>query len=715
MHLLALFLFNCSLLFKSLLSSDNLNLRPRQLINAVQSGRRFGGVPLASTEGSTERESDHFKLLACDRNSLMVGARDAVYNLSMASMEVQHTIEWAPNGRTVEDCLMKGKSRLECHNYIRVMVLQANGRCLICGTYAFSPKCREYVYSGDEHSLQQRRQFDGQAISPYDPKDNSTAVFIAETSEIYTGTVSDFAGNDPLIYRKRLSDDDGLRTQRDDLKVLDSPNFVASFAYGAHVYFWYREWAAEATDGDRQVYARVARVCKGDRGGARPAHDRWTSFVKARLNCSYPGKTPFYFNELQAVTEPVPAGDGSTIVYAVFTTPQSIVRMSAVCAFRMEAIKRVFDYGHFKVQQSAQSLWMPYRSHQMISVPRPGSCVADSSKLPESTVSFITRNPLMHEAVPATHPRPILVQGPERSELTQIAVAAQIRSVRGALHNALYLGTSDGRVLKVIDPGDGTTSLIESTRVFTRSVPVVNLMATSDQLVVVSADEIAAIPLYNCGEQRTCSGCVHLQDAHCAWDLDSARCVGRSDGSWAGGNFVQNVNIGRSEQCPEGAVDPDYYAVDELHSERAIGSDQQPTQFTTQALLLAVLITLAVASAGGFFVGYRISRWRLLQDGRHHSSGSSTGSDYDSYGRARLTRHDSLTTAKIEHVYGTTPSKDAVSLVLTMPQNGTALMSSLSNGGSGVVTPKISTERNMLASLSNSTLPRDYKVKKVYL
>lgn len=91
------------------------------------------------------------------------------------------------------------------------------------------------------------------------------------------------------------------------------------------------------------------------------------------------------------------------------------------------------------------------------------------------------------------------------------------------------------------------------------------------------------------------------------------------------------------------------------------------------------------------------------------------GSDYDSYGRARLTRHDSLTTAKIEHVYGTTPSKDAVSLVLTMPQNGTALMSSLSNGGSGVVTPKISTERNMLASLSNSTLPRDYKVKKVYL
>lgn len=59
------------------------------------------------------------------------------------------------------------------------------------------------------------------AIAPYDPKHNCTAVYIADANEIYTGTVSDFAGNDPLIYRKRLSDDEGLRTQRDDLKVLD--------------------------------------------------------------------------------------------------------------------------------------------------------------------------------------------------------------------------------------------------------------------------------------------------------------------------------------------------------------------------------------------------------------------------------------------------------------------------------------------------------------
>lgn len=77
---------------------------------------------------------------------------------------------------------------------------------------------------------------------------------------------------------------------------------------------------------------------------------------------------------------------------------------------------------------------------------------------------------------------------------------------------------------------------------------------------MVSSDEVAAIPLEYCSEQRNCAGCVHLQDAHCAWDLDSARCIGRS--TWSGENFVQNIVLGQSEQCPEGAIDPDYYAID---------------------------------------------------------------------------------------------------------------------------------------------------------
>lgn len=47
------------------------------------------------------------------------------------------------------------------------------------------------------------------------------------------------------------------------------------------------------------VYSRVARVCKWDKGGPHRFRNRWTSFLKSRLNCSIPGDFPFYFNEIR--------------------------------------------------------------------------------------------------------------------------------------------------------------------------------------------------------------------------------------------------------------------------------------------------------------------------------------------------------------------------------------------------------------------------------
>jgi len=38
---------------------------------------------------------------------------------------------------------------------------------------------------------------------------------------------------------------------------------------------------------------------QNDEGGSSLSMDyRWTTFLKARLNCSHPGDTPFYFNEI---------------------------------------------------------------------------------------------------------------------------------------------------------------------------------------------------------------------------------------------------------------------------------------------------------------------------------------------------------------------------------------------------------------------------------
>lgn len=69
------------------------------------------------------------------------------------------------------------------------------------------------------------------------------------------------------------------------------------------------------------MVSRVARVCKGDLGGSqRVLEKQWTSFLKARLNCSVPGDAHFYFNQLHS-TSPVLHLHGRDIILGVFSTP----------------------------------------------------------------------------------------------------------------------------------------------------------------------------------------------------------------------------------------------------------------------------------------------------------------------------------------------------------------------------------------------------------
>lgn len=113
-----------------------------------------------------------------------------------------------------------------------------------------------------------------------------------------------------------------------------------------------------------QIYSRVARICKNDKGGPYQFNNRWTSFVKTRLNCSIPGDYPFYFNELKATSQIVmQPGLGPDnlqqrgVIYAVFQTPENSIPGSAVCAFDFDDIEAAFN-GRFKGQKDSNSNWM---------------------------------------------------------------------------------------------------------------------------------------------------------------------------------------------------------------------------------------------------------------------------------------------------------------------------------------------------------------------
>lgn len=108
------------------------------------------------------------------------------------------------------------------------------------------------------------------------------------------------------------------------------------------------------------VYSRVARVCKNDIGGQLIHKDNWSTFVKARLNCSMPGEYPFYYNEIQSTYYL----KKENIMYATFSTPSNSITGSAVCAFNLSAINAAFQ-GSFHHQETPSGPWQPYKpQHQ---------------------------------------------------------------------------------------------------------------------------------------------------------------------------------------------------------------------------------------------------------------------------------------------------------------------------------------------------------------
>ena len=67
----------------------------------------------------------------------------------------------------------------DCHNYPRVFSsLDNDTRFLLCGTNAFSPRCRFYFKANPWSSnLVLEKEFSGRGFCPYDPRHNSTAIF----------------------------------------------------------------------------------------------------------------------------------------------------------------------------------------------------------------------------------------------------------------------------------------------------------------------------------------------------------------------------------------------------------------------------------------------------------------------------------------------------------------------------------------------------------
>lgn len=157
--------------------------------------------------------TDHFRLLKVYGDTLILGGRNTVYNLSLINFyeRKEYRFEWPSSEYHSQLCSVKGKTEDDCQNYIRIFVNIEPSLFLICGTNSYKPLCRHYEYLNGVYNL--KREFEGIGICPYDPEYNSTSIYYND--QLYTATAADFSGGDPLIYREPQ------RTEISDLKQLN--------------------------------------------------------------------------------------------------------------------------------------------------------------------------------------------------------------------------------------------------------------------------------------------------------------------------------------------------------------------------------------------------------------------------------------------------------------------------------------------------------------
>ncbi|KAL1007554.1 hypothetical protein UPYG_G00088280 [Umbra pygmaea] len=484
-------------------------------------------------------ESQHrldFQLMTKIQDTLFIAGRDQVYLVSLRESYRNEIIPyrkltWRSGEADRKNCAMKGKHREECHNFIKVLVPRNDDLVFICGTNGFNPICRYYRLDNLE--------FDGEEISglarcPFDAKQTNVALFA--DGKLYSATVADFLASDAVIYRS-MGDGSALRTIKYDSKWLKEPHFLHAVDYGNYVYFFYREIAAEHNNLGKAVYSRVARICKNDIGGSqRVLEKHWTSFVKARLNCSVPGESFFYFDVLQSITDIIDI-NGVPSVVGVFTTQMNSIPGSAVCAFSMDDIEKVFR-GRFKEQKTPDSVWTPF-PEEKLPTPRPGCCaghgLAESFKtsieFPDDTLLFIKSHPLMDAAVPNIGDEPWFTKTRVRYRLTALAVDNSAGPHGN--YTVLFIGSEAGVVLKVLAKTSplslNESVLLEEIDLFNkakclsngdddRRVLSLHVDRDTHSVYVAFSSCVVRMPLSRCERHTTChKSCVASRDPYCGW------------------------------------------------------------------------------------------------------------------------------------------------------------------------------------------------------
>ncbi|CAD5209253.1 unnamed protein product [Bursaphelenchus xylophilus] len=478
--------------------------------------------PIIPDNSFSEGELNYESLLVNPKtSSLYVGAKGHLfklwlYNINDTSLSAKRVLSVDPN--ELEDCIRSTLVEQDCYSRVRKQFVKSDGNIIVCVSNAMKPILHQ-IDGSNLKDLENPRSAIG-ICSPHSEV-NTTAVFVEfgnpdDVPAIYSGIRTGQSLENHLVYRPPLVFNNkeihpALRSVYTDSKWLNDPQFVGSFSVNQYVYFFFREVAVETENCGRTVYSRVARVCKNDIGGKNVLRQIWTSFVKAKLNCSASGSLNFnYLNSVSMVDM------GSDIsFYGVFSSSENAIQSSAVCHFSLRAINQVFDTGLFLEQTSVHSVWSPTPLDQIPNY-RPGSCSSDSRTLSDSDLHFAKSHLLMSESVNADGDVNIfpgerlgkIVADPRDNSVVLLIYNPKSNSIHKILH------WYDQRQFRQL----GTYSLSKGRFRDMAILP-------GEYFYIATDNNIAQYRLGQCAQHFSCYSCS--SDPYCSWNIARSECFSR--------------------------------------------------------------------------------------------------------------------------------------------------------------------------------------------
>ncbi|XP_031433980.1 semaphorin-4D isoform X3 [Clupea harengus] len=477
-------------------------------------------------------------LLSEERHVLYVGAREAIFELSMKDVSVRkNKVIWKVPETHMEKCIAKGKSKeTECLNYIRVLQVLNKDSLYVCGTHAFQPQCDHLTLK--DFKLQEKQE-DGRGKCSFDPAQSFTTVMV--DGDLYSGTAYNFLGSEPIISRYSLSQS-LLRTEY-STSWLNEPSFVFAdvIREGKNsaddeddkIYYFFTEVSVEYEFYGKLLIPRIARVCKGDLGGQRTLQKKWTSFLKAKLVCSMP-ELNFVFNVVHDVFILKTPDWRETVIYGVFTSQWGNVGLSAVCAYNMSSVEEVFSKGKYMqkatVEQS-HTKWVRYNG--ITPSPRPGACInnhnrlqniSNSLHLPDKTLQFVKDHPLLEDPVLPIGNGPRLIT--KDVNYTQIAVE-RVTALDNNVYDVIFTGTDKGVLHKSV-VYEGEVHTVEEIQLLKNAEAIKTLLLSTQGarfLYAGSDSGVVQSPTAFCEKYPTCGDCTLARDPYCAWDPQTSACV----------------------------------------------------------------------------------------------------------------------------------------------------------------------------------------------